>query len=177
MKEKNRKAFYFSIILLGVILYILSKKLNQQKIWIDTNLDKEISCSNILLNESYIEQGIYVDHDMRLVLQLCMVTWESKFERDDFIRISVIKRDSKDVVCTKEFEAKSFADHKLSRYLVFEEALLEKDNWYNIRIESNITDKEKPIAVACVEHKLPQVTGVVLDGRKMEYNLRMRISE
>jgi len=158
-------------------LYLLSFKLNQQKLFLDTDSDKETGCTHVLTNGYFVEQNFYTDHEFEMVLQLCIITWGSSYSSDDLLKISIIDHETETVIYTTEYKANSFTDHKLSRFLILEGAKLEATHWYGIRIESNIMDESKPIAISCVENNSPEITNVVSNGEAVSYNLRMKIYE
>lgn len=176
-KEKNRKVKYIVIIVVAVIIYLLNFTLNRQKIFLNTDSDTEVGCTDILINGKYVEQYFYTNHDFEMAVQICVITWNTVYDSNDLLMISIVDRETGEVMRTTEYGARSFTDHLLSKFMIFEGTVLEADHWYGIRIESNITDENKPIAIACVENINPEMTNVICNGEPVDYNLRLKICE
>lgn len=177
MEEKKRKTVYLIIIALGALTYFMNLFLNQHKLFLDTSICEELGCTDTLINGRYVQQNIYTDHDMEMVLQLCVITWNADYDRGDFVNISIIDLEEGKTVLKKGYRADSFSDHILSGNLIMEGAHLKAGRWYGIRIESNIRDEKKPLAVAYVENKWPETTNTVFDGKPVDYNLSLKIWE
>ncbi len=176
-EEKKRKIKYLAIIALAAVLYLLQFSLNRQRVFLDTDSDTEIGCTDVLVNGTYVEQSVYVDHDFEMVLQLCVITWNTVYDSEDMLIVSIIDRGTGEVIHEAEYRADSFTDHLLSRFLIFEGQKLEAGKWYNIRIASNITDEGRPIAIACVANTIPERAEIICNGEPTDYNLRMKIWE
>lgn len=150
--ERQRIIVFSLIILIGVILFLISKVCMRQIIYISTG-DTELIGQTAYLNENnIIEQSFYANHDMMVASRFYFIVDDASFIPEDRIIVSIVDSDN-DVLDTQEIRLSELVENIWCSHIIFDSAELKADGSYKFRFESNVLADGAKIAIAKVNYE------------------------
>lgn len=145
--EKQRIIVFSLIIMLGGVLFLISKLCMRQIVYISTGDKEQIGQTSYLNENNIIEQSFYVNHDMKVASRFYFIADDASFSPEDKISVSIITSDN-EVLDTQEIRLHELTEDIWCSHIIFDSAKLKADNSYKFRFESNILADGAKIAIA-----------------------------
>lgn len=177
--RKNRLAtkekLKIGIILLSIVAFIINYKVNQDTIYLDTNIN-ELYASPLLWRDNSFEEMFFSDHTMPLCIKIRTITWNYEHAEDEYLTITLKKTATEEILASTSLSVRQLPDNNLTDYIYFDNVELEKNEWYSIVFQSNIPNEENGIGFMCTQ-KSDKEAYAVINGERQNYNFAMVVYE